>query len=522
MRIAYLDCFAGISGDMFLAALIDAGVDPGVLENAAAAMNLGVSLKIETVDRSGISSTKVHVLEDGKLADAPHTHEDHGHSRSHTQSHEHAPAAAPVDPLRDQRPAEEHTHQQQPKTQHLHKVGHSHGHDHAHDHDHPYSHDHDPGHSHDHVHGRSLTVIRTLIQDSSLAAPVKQTAIRAFELLGSSEARIHNVPVEQIHFHEVGAVDAIIDIAAAAAGIHALAADRWVASPINVGGGMVDCAHGRFPVPAPATADLLRDIPTYSANVRMELVTPTGAALLRALVEEKGLTFGPQPAMRVQKIGYGAGTRNPKDFPNVLRLSIGETGDSNSAKHPQHDDSQAVTVLETALDDLSPQVLAYVTETALERGALDVMLTPVIMKKGRPGTLITILCNSTDSAALEQLLLRETSTLGIRIRQDRRVCLDRSHVPVHTPYGEIRIKLGIRAGANGSAEILNANPEFEDCRAAARAHSVPVKQVQQAAIAAWASNAQARSQSNPANPTPGPIDIYAGHADDGDSQQSHG
>jgi uncharacterized protein (TIGR00299 family) protein len=471
MRIAYLDCFAGISGDMFLAALIDAGVDPSVLQNAAAAMNLGVTLKIETVDRSGISSTKVHVLENGKLADAPHTH---SHAHEHPHTHEHAAAA--VDSFRDQRPAEEHTHQHQPKTQHLHKVGHSH----SHDHDHPHTHDHDHGHAHDHVHGRSLTEIRKLIQDSSLAAPVKHTAIRAFELLGASEAKIHNVPVEQIHFHEVGAVDAIIDIVAASAGIHALAADKWVASPINVGGGMVDCAHGRFPVPAPATADLLRDIPTYSANVQMELVTPTGAALLRALIEEKGLTFGQQPAMRVQKIGYGAGTRNPKDFPNVLRLSIGETGDSNSAKHPHHDDSQTVTVLETALDDLSPQVLAYVTETAL-----DVMLTPVIMKKGRPGTLITILCNSADSAGLEQLLLRETSTLGVRIRQDRRVCLDRAHTAVQTPYGEIRIKLGTHAGETGTPEILNANPEFEDCRAAARAHSVPVKQVQQTALAAW-------------------------------------
>jgi uncharacterized protein (TIGR00299 family) protein len=465
MRIAYLDCFAGISGDMFLAALIDAGVDRSVFENAAAAMHLGVTLEIETVDRSGISSTKVHVLENGRLADAP--------------------AGSPADHFRDQRPAEGHTHQQQPKTQHLHKAGHPH--DHGHDHDHGPDHSHDDGHDSEHVHGRSLTVIRQMIQDSSLAAPVKHTAIRAFELLGASEARIHNVPVDEIHFHEVGAVDAIIDIVAASAGIHALCADKWVASPINVGGGTVKCAHGRFPVPAPATADLLREIPTYSANIQMELVTPTGAALLRALVEEKGLTFGPQPAMRVERIGYGAGTRNPKDFPNVLRLSVGETtepagetGESNSARHPNHDDSQTVTVLETALDDLSPQVLAYVTETALERGALDVMLTPVIMKKGRPGTLLTLLCNPADSAALEQLLLRETSTLGVRVRQDRRICLERAHTTVPTPYGEIRIKLGTHDG-----EILNANPEFEDCRAAARTHNVAVKQVQQAAIAAW-------------------------------------
>jgi hypothetical protein len=260
--------------------------------------------------------------------------------------------------------------------------------------------------------------------------------------------------------------------------------------------------------------------------VQKELVTPTGAALLRALVEEKGLTFAAQPAMRVQKIGYGAGTRNPRDFPNVLRLSVGETEaagptdtrvpndnrvphpsqshregweedsqhsqdvqDANSARHPHHDDSNTVTVLETALDDLSPQVIAYVSETALERGALDVMLTPVTMKKGRPGTLLTVLCNPADSAALEQLLLRETSTLGIRIRQDRRVCLDRAHTTVQTAYGAIRIKLGTRAAnidtETRTPEILNVNPEFEDCRAAARAHDVPLKQVQQAALAAW-------------------------------------
>jgi uncharacterized protein (TIGR00299 family) protein len=320
---------------------------------------------------------------------------------------------------------------------------------------------------------------------------VKHTAIRAFELLGASEAKIHNVPVDQIHFHEVGAVDAIIDIVAASAGIHALAADKWVCSPINVGGGMVDCAHGRFPVPAPATADLLRGLPTYSASIQMELVTPTGAALLRALVEEKGLIFGQQPAMIVEKIGYGAGTRNPKDFPNVLRLSVGEASEdpaetalpaqhSNSAQHHRHDASQTVTVLETALDDLSPQLVAHVTELALQQNALDVMLTPVIMKKGRPGTLITILCNPADSPALEQLLLRETSTLGVRIRQDRRSCLERKHETVETPYGPIRMKLGILAG-----ETLNANPEFEDCRAAALAYNVALKLVQQAAIAGW-------------------------------------
>ena len=457
MRIAYLDCFAGISGDMFLGALIDAGVDPRILHEAIASLNLNATLKIEKVDRSGISATKIHVFEGEESAEKNHASHDH-HYEDVSPDHNHQ---------------QSHTHQHHPKTQHQHKIGHAH----THEHDHP----------HEHIHGRSLTTIRALINSANLAAPVKQTAIHAFELLGASEAKIHNVDIEKIHFHEVGAVDAIVDIVACSAGIHALAIDRWHCSPLNVGGGMVDCAHGRFPVPAPATADLLRGLPTYSAHIEKELVTPTGAALIRALAP----TFGQQPAMRVEHIGYGAGSRNPKDFPNVLRLSIGESSDSatlsappatHSAQndHHHHHDAQTVTVLETALDDLSPQILAYVSEKALAEGALDVMLTPVLMKKGRPGTLLTVLCNPSESHALEQLILRETSTLGLRIRHDSRSCLERSHISVDTPYGAIRIKIGTDNG-----EERNAAPEFEDCRAAATKHSVPLKLVQQAAIAAY-------------------------------------
>lgn len=416
MRIAYLDCFAGISGDMFLGALLDAGVDPKVLHEAVAALGLNATLKFEKVDRSGISSTKVHLYEGDHPAEKNHAHHDHPHEQTH--SHDHT-----------------HTHEQEQK--------------------------------HNHSHGRSLTVIRNLINAANLAPAVKQTATHTFELLGASEAKIHNVPIEKIHFHEVGAVDAIVDIVAASAGIHALAIDKWFSSPLNVGGGMVDGAHGRFPVPAPATADLLRGFPTYSAHIEKELVTPTGAALIRTLAP----TFGPQPAMRVQHIGYGAGSRSPKDFPNVLRLSIGDTTDATHS---------AVAVLETAIDDLSPQILAHVTERALALGALDVMSTAVQMKKGRLGTLLTILADDAEAPALEDLLLRETSTLGVRIHHERRSCLDRTQTTVTTPYGEIRIKIGSR-----NHEIFNAAPEFEDCRAAAQKHNVPVKQVQQAAIAAY-------------------------------------
>jgi uncharacterized protein (TIGR00299 family) protein len=451
MRIAYLDCFAGIAGDMFLGALIDAGVPVKVLQDATAALGLTASLRVETVDRSGISCTKVTVYEGERVADEPTDAELHqGVGRDTGYS-------------------------TQLKTQHLHKTGHAHTHEHSHDEPHTHKHTHDEGAGHSHVHGRSLSVIRKLIEAARLEEPVKRTAIRAFELLGTSEAKIHNVPVEEIHFHEVGAVDAIVDIVAASAGIHHLKIGAWYSSALNVGGGMVQCAHGTFPVPAPATADLLRGVPTYSAHVQKELVTPTGAALLRALEP----VFGQQPAMRVEQIGYGAGTRNPVDFPNVLRISIGESAETK-AGHKHDDETQTVTVLETALDDLSPQVLAHVTETALAKGALDVMLTPVIMKKGRPGTLLTILCNPAESHVFERLILTETSTLGVRIRQDKRVCLERTHKAVATPYGEIRMKVGSLAGA-----ALNVAPEFEDCRAASAQHGVPVKEVQQAAIAAY-------------------------------------
>lgn len=432
MRIAYLECFAGIAGDMFLGALIDAGVPVGVLQEAASALELGASLQIETVDRSGISCTRVKVMEGGVVAEqAP------AHTHSHPHTHEH-----------------------------------SHGHEHAHDHSHPHSHHHDHSHDLPQAHGRSLSVIRAMIEKAPLTEGAKRRAIRTFELLGASEAKIHNVDVEKIHFHEVGAVDAIVDIVAACAGIEHLNVDAWHCSPLNVGGGMVECAHGTFPVPAPATADLLRGFPTYSAHVEKELVTPTGAALVRMLEP----VFGAQPAMLVERIGYGAGSRNPKKFPNALRISLGETDQGSK--------TETVTVLETALDDLSPQVLAWVAEQALGTGAMDVMLTPVIMKKGRPGTLLTLLCREEKRPELERLILRETSTLGMRIRRDERSCLERHHVPVQTIYGEIRMKVGTMDG-----EVMNAAPEFEDCRAAAARCDVPLKQVQQAAIAAYATNA---------------------------------
>src|ERR1700761_9666003 len=266
MRIGYLECFAGLSGDMLLGALVDAGVSPALLQQTTTSLNLGANLVFDSVDRSGISARKARVLVGGDDADAKH----------------------------DQAPSHEHAH--------------DHHHEHSHRHEHSHNHERAPGHTHSH--GRNLPAIREILNKAPLATDARSLALRAFELLGHAEAAIHNVPLDQVHFHEVGAVDAIVDITCAAVGLTSLSVDRWYCSPVNVGSGYVDCAHGRFPVPAPATASLLRGIPTYSEGPAMELVTPTGAALLRAL----GCDFS-RPTAVFEHIGYGAGTRNPARFP---------------------------------------------------------------------------------------------------------------------------------------------------------------------------------------------------------------
>jgi uncharacterized protein (TIGR00299 family) protein len=493
MRIAYLECFAGISGDMLLGALVDAGVAPALLEQTTAALGLGATLRFDTADRSGISARKARVLVDGHDADdAPpqheheheHTHNhDHSHSDEHTHSHSHEHADSHAH-------SHSHTHSDEP--------GHADSHSHQHVHQHEEQHSHSHNHEHAHQHGRTLPAIRALLNAAPLPVDARALALRAFELLGAAEAAIHNVPIDTIHFHEVGAVDAIVDITCAAVGLTSLGVERWYCSPVNVGSGMVDCAHGRFPVPAPATASLLRDVPTYSDGPAMELVTPTGAALLRALDCEFT-----RPAARFQHIGYGAGTRNPARFPNVLRLSIGDTVSSAAEPMSAAEDSiarETVSVVECAIDDLSPQVVAHASQLALEHGALDVMAISVVMKKGRVGTLLTVLCKPSDAPRFEELLFRETSTLGVRTRSEQRRTLERSHVTVSTSYGDVRIKIAMLDGI-----VTHAQPEYEDCHARALAHRVPLKQVLDAAMQAWSSHSpgshpqSSRSQATPSH-----------------------
>jgi uncharacterized protein (TIGR00299 family) protein len=428
MRIAYLECFSGISGDMFLGALVNAGVSPKLLEDTVEALEIGARLEISRVVRGGISATKVDVYAHGEK-DLPREvfweqHTDHAHD--HDSSHEHS------------------------------------------SHKHP---------RHDHVHGRGLTEIRAIIEKAAINATAKATAIRIFEALGEAEAEIHNTSIERVHFHEVGAVDAMVDIVCAAVGAESLAVEEWVCSPLNVGGGTVKCAHGTLPVPAPATLKLLRDAPVYSSGPQVELVTPTGAAIVKTL----SARFAPFPAMNVERAGYGAGTREFPEHPNLLRLTIGEAatteGASLSANLSASIGSDKIAVLEANLDDLSPQVLAYAMERLLAEGALDVFSVPVQMKKGRPGALLTVLARLEDANRLTRTIFAETTTLGVRRREEQRQTLSRRWETVDTTWGPVRIKI---ANMNGS--VSNYAPEYEDCRTLAEAQHVPLRNVMQEAI----------------------------------------
>ena len=326
-----------------------------------------------------------------------------------------------------------------------------------------------------------MTEIRKIISGAAISETAKKTSIRIFEALGAAEAKIHNVPIESIHFHEVGAVDAIVDIVCAAVGAEALAVEEIICSPLNVGGGSVKCAHGTFPVPAPATVELLKDAPAYSSGMQAELVTPTGAAIAATLTNR----FGAFPEMKIEKAAYGAGARDFPGHPNVLRIVIGEALSSSTAKTM----SETITVLDANLDDLNPQVFGYVMDRLLDEGALDVFGVPVQMKKNRPATLLTVLCKPQDAEKLMQVLFAETTTLGVRRREESRQTLARRWENVRTEWGEVRIKI---ASMNGT--VTNYAPEYEDCRRIAAEHHVPLKTVMQEAARAYAAAAPVKDR----------------------------
>ncbi|MGH9678013.1 MAG: nickel pincer cofactor biosynthesis protein LarC, partial [Candidatus Acidiferrum sp.] len=318
---------------------------------------------------------------------------------------------------------------------------------------------------------RSLSAIVEILRKSHLSAPVRERAVAIFTKLGEAEARVHDVPLEKIHFHEVGAVDAIVDIVGACIGFHALSIEKFACSPLNVGGGTAKMAHGILPVPAPATANLLQGKPTYSNGVQKELVTPTGAAIVATLCD----SFGPQPPMTVSAIGYGAGTADLEGQPNVVRIMIGEAAGKIVAGFDEE-----ISVIEANLDDMNPQIYGYFLEKALAAGALDVYTTPVQMKKNRPGTLLSVLCKPEDTNALMSLIFAETTTFGARTYPAQRRTLPREHVQVSTSFGDVRIKL---SRVNGS--ILHVAPEYDDCRKLAVEKNVPLQCVISEALRAY-------------------------------------
>jgi uncharacterized protein (TIGR00299 family) protein len=381
MKIAYLDCFSGISGDMVLGALVDAGAEIEALEAELRKLRLdGWKISAVKVKRGAIQATKVNVE------------------------------------------------------------------------------------VHEHHHHRHLSDILKMIEMAKLAPRAEERARRIFQRLGEAEAKVHDIPIEKVHFHEVGAVDSIVDIVGAAIGFELMGIDEFACSAMDVGAGKVKTEHGMLPVPAPATAELLRDAPTFSSGIEKELVTPTGAAIATTLATR----FAEMPAMKLAAIGYGAGTADLAEQPNVLRLMMGES--LEHAKGKQLD--APVAVIEANLDDMSPQIYGYFVEQALAAGALDVFSTSVQMKKNRPGQLVTLLCSPENRDRLIDLVFRETTTIGVRTHEAERRTLAREIVPVETPLGNIRMKI---SRLNGT--VLNAAPEYEDCQRIAAEKGVPLKQV---------------------------------------------
>jgi pyridinium-3,5-bisthiocarboxylic acid mononucleotide nickel chelatase len=411
----YFDCFSGASGDMILGALIDTGVP--LAEVRAALGSLAIdrdAVWTERVSRAGISATKFQVRGEA----LPHDHA-HDHEGGPDHHHHHPPALD-------------------------HETIHHHG---AH---------------------RSLAEIYRLIDGSSLSGSGRDRAKQLFARLAEAESTVHGTPIEQVHLHEVGALDSIIDIVGTVHALELLKPADIVASPLNVGGGSIRSAHGLYPVPAPATALLLRDAPIYSGPQQAELVTPTGALLVTSYAG----SYGPVPAMRLKQVGYGAGARDFADTPNVLRVLIGEA----DAAAPSH----GVVVIEAEIDDMNPQIFGLLMDRLLAEGALDVFYTAIQMKKNRPGTLLTIVAAPAARTRLTALVFRETTTIGVRYREMTRECLDRETITVDTPLGPVRFKVARRDG-----EVLNASPEFDDCARIARERDVPLKDVQAAAMKAF-------------------------------------
>jgi pyridinium-3,5-bisthiocarboxylic acid mononucleotide nickel chelatase len=388
MRVAYFDCFAGISGDMIVGAQLDMGLDVESLKTHLSSLGLkGYELVSRPVERGGVAATKFDVEIDQTAQPA-----------------------------------------------------------------------------------RNFEDIRSMIAAANLSDQIKTRSIQTFERLAVAEAKVHATTPDKVHFHEVGAVDSIIDTVGAMIGFELLGVEAFFCSPLRVGSGLIDTQHGRLPIPAPATAELLRGAPVYAGDIEGEFVTPTGAAIVATLCQ----TFGPMAQMKVARVGYGAGTRNPKRFPNALRLVVGEIEDTTDKRE------ETINIVETNIDDMSPQVYGFVMERAFALGAIDVFMVAAQMKKDRPGTLLTVLCGPETLSPIIDMLLAETTTLGVRCYEAKRRVLERDIENVETGYGSIRVKVARQAG-----RTLHFQPEYEDCARAATAAKVPLLEVQAAAVTAY-------------------------------------
>jgi uncharacterized protein (TIGR00299 family) protein len=400
MKVLYLDCISGISGDMTVGAFCDLGVKPSALEWEFSKIDLGdCHMHFERQKRNGIEGVKFSIHE---------------------------------------------------------------GATHKHDHD---AHDH-------HEHGRSHAGIRALISGSGLSDFVKKHALGIFQRIADAEGKIHGMPAEEVHFHEVGALDSIADIVLACAGIEALGVEKVLVSRLHEGTGWIDCAHGKFPIPSPATLEILKGIPIGQIDEPFEFITPTGAAI----VAEFGAAFGLMPEITVAGIGYGIGTRELTNRPNALRAVLGEAVE---AAVPAAYETDIITRIETNLDDLSPEITGSVMDKLFNAGALDVFLTPIQMKKNRPAAQLTVLCENACVSQMADLIFAETTSFGVRMDQVSRFKLERKFETVKTPFGEITVKLGLRDG-----KVIQSAPEFESVRAAAEKHNVPVRAVYEAALKA--------------------------------------
>jgi hypothetical protein len=529
-KIAYLECPTGLAGDMCLGALVHAGVPLEYLIEKLSLLEIKNEYQLwaELVDRNGQQATKVHVdlldvappehepptftvhVSDPSKSPSIHEHS-HRHRHSHSRGHSHS----------EYHHYSEHYHHthtpSSSKHEHEGKRGQGDGSDRT---DSPDSPDR-PDRPDRHRHPRHLPEIEALITAAKLPDRVEAWSLAVFRRLAAAEGAVHGISVEQVHFHEVGATDAIVDIVGTCLGLDWLAIDELYCSAIPVGGGTIHTAHGLLPVPAPAVLKLLemRQVPIYSNGIARELVTPTGAAIVTTLSTQ----FGSPPAMTLQRVGLGAGSRNLV-MPNILRLWLGsgdqerrsprvigrEVGfeplnqkqetrsiqnlDSNldsEIQNSQPPSPETIAVLETQIDDLNPQAIGYLFDVLFAAGALDVFTQAIGMKKSRPGILLTVLCDPAQVAACESIIFRETTTLGIRQTQQRRSVLHRAFQTVNTPYGAVRLKIARREG-NGT--IVNIQPEYEDCAALARQHDVPWREIHRLALEQWYSSAEQNPQ----------------------------